>query len=127
MSNSYSRRFCLALSCVALALVFHRAFAGEPSGFASCRAVTDDEQRLACYDRLSDSEQIPAAAATAIEPQKARGGDSSPRVPTERESRWSKADGGVHRLVPHKSNYVILRQSSSPNNQPFSASNEFLA
>jgi phospholipase A1 len=127
MSNSYSRPFRLVLSCVAVALVFPQAFAGEPSGLASCRAVSDDEQRLACYDRLSDSERIPAAAPTAIEPQTARAVENSSRVPTQRESRWSIADGGVHRLVPHKSNYVILRQSSSPNNQPFSASNEFLA
>ncbi|MGZ5138125.1 MAG: phospholipase A [Burkholderiales bacterium] len=126
MSNSYSRHFWLVPSCVALVLTFPLAFASEPSGLARCRSISDDAQRLDCYDRLSESEHKPAAAAPAAEPQAVRAVEDPSRKPTERDSRWSIAEGGVHRLVPHKSNYVILRQSSRPNNQPFSASNEFL-
>jgi phospholipase A1 len=125
MSNSCSRRFWIVPSFVALVFVFPTASAGELTALMRCRAISDDEQRLDCYDRLSDREQKPADGALAVEPQTARTVESPSRVPSERQSRWSIADDGVHRLVPHKSNYVILRQSSRPNNQPFSASNEF--
>jgi phospholipase A1 len=94
--------------------------AAADSDLAQCRSIAEGDQRLACYDALSELSAGAIPIANAPPPP-------NPAEPRARdpELRWSIVEDEVHRLRPHRPNYVILRQTSQPNDRPLRASNEF--
>ena len=101
-------------------------FAGQTVAQAAetpCPDIDDDAQRLACYDRAAGRLPMPA---TAIHPK-----NVEPVAQSEGSSREStlaalwelepEFERGTFKLVPHRSNYLLLgRYSDNPNTLPSS-------
>ena len=115
-----------AMGFAVFALVLPQASAADVSAMRECRSIESRDQRLACYDGL-----VPAPATVA---QHASVVADLAGIPTGNKKastdRWhiehSTEKGSlVHTLRPHKPNYVVLRQTTAPNNNPFRDSVEF--
>lgn len=92
---------------------------------ARCRNLTMEE-RLDCYEKLKAPNETPVVPPPPPPVTKAPR-EQGKTVGTWMNSapmamRWSS---DVHSLQPHKPNYVMFRQTSAPNNNPFRESNEF--
>lgn len=130
----FYRRFFLA----ALSVPLHQAYALETITLLDCAAITENAQRLACYDRLSaqlkqekteersaETAQPPAPPVDAIagRPASVSDDDDEDRVESYLSSRYEldQADkDGVFKFRLHYPTYLLLAQyNQSPHLDPY--------
>jgi phospholipase A1 len=123
MSPRYVTRDRMNLLALAVAAMSTSASADIASELARCRTFDTQKERYDCYEQLAAPDD---AAAAAVKPQHALAAippDATDLRKAAPASRWSTDK--IHALRPHKPNYVIFRQTTAPNNNPFRNSNEF--
>lgn len=125
------------LRLVALAFLLPgAAFAlAEPATMADCAAITDDRQRLVCYDRLASralgngtSLAVPATPERAVTAQQEKpaipAAKNEGRQPSNLALHWDLEPYYSHETFtfrPHNGNHILFANySSSPNDTPFS-------
>ena len=100
-------------------------------GLADCRAMVNESERLACYDRLSDIREVDPVSVTAS-PAALRS-ESTPVAKSDQEASvsmlgkaWeldSEHRGRILRVRPYKPVYILpIFHASNPNLQPTSPS-----
>ena len=90
--------------------------------FFDCSQIENDEERLACYDKVARQKSHKAAPAVAQS-------DETPPLASDTESYLSKLweldedkPRGEYALMTHRSNYVLpFSYNYSPNREPFQA------
>lgn len=107
---------CTTLIALIIYTVPTNARADLASDLARCRSVPPGDERYDCYEKLGKRD----VSAVHTEAKGATGATAENQTSTQ--SRWNTKG---EFLRPHKPTYLVLRQSSSPNNNPFRESNEF--
>lgn len=90
---------------------------------ASCAAIVDNRERLACYDDLARREPGHEAEAAAANRVRAKALENRGVQDTELDRQWElKPDlsRGIFRLLPYRSVYALLHASTDINNSPTS-------
>lgn len=105
--------------CVTTALFLLASCAGaaESDALLRCAAISDQAERLSCYDDAMAT-QKPA------EPAIAPGEEECGATYTSLARQWNtrpKCESKLYQFLPYKQNYLIARYSNSPNNEPVSA------
>jgi len=100
---------------VMMLLIAPVAAAEPPVQLRDCRSLTDESERLHCYDTfpLSDETQLPPAAE-----------ESTPDARPALEQRIEKERDLARRalaILPHRPNYVLYTYNSNLNEAPFLA------
>jgi len=96
-----------------------------PSGLTACAGVSDDAQRLACYDRLAGrSSSLPAPTENAAPETATAESKPAQAASDSRLSRdWELAPQDKHgrfAFRPHNDNYILLANYTfAPNPRPF--------
>lgn len=81
----------------------------------SCHTITDDHQRLLCYDRQNLSEQIPSISAENPDSNSAASAGS---ILQERIKKEETINYNQFAITPHKPNYILpLTYNNNPNNE----------
>ncbi len=92
------------------------AQAAEPDPLARCTAIPDQEQRWRCYDEVTGVAVSGNRNDDAAEDACGAGYTALSRQWNTRPYCASK----LYQIVPYKQNYLIVRYSNNPNNQPTS-------
>ena len=119
----------IALACAVCLHAAACAYAVEDAELVRCRKM-DEAQRLKCYDdlasRIEDKANESVARAAVPDPaaNNAKGKEKPDQSLVESSPlalQWDLQQQEAHTLLPHKQNYVAVRYSNSPNQQPVSA------
>ena len=97
---------------------------GASGQIASCAAITEDRERLACYDALAQREppshaDAAPAAAPASQPRE----PSASTAPSALEERWElrpELRHGPFRLLPYRPLYLLVHGTTNTNDTPSS-------
>ncbi len=93
------------------------AEAAPPDPLSQCAAISDQEQRLRCYDEVT-------AARGSGNSNDAPAEDTCGAAYTALSRQWNtrpNCESKLYHFLPYKQNYLIARYSNNPNNQPTSA------
>jgi len=97
---------------------------GASARIASCAAIADDRERLACYDALAQREAPGHAdAAPATAPSSPLREQPAPTAPSMLEERWElrpELRHGPFRLLPYRSLYLLVHATTNTNDTPSS-------
>lgn len=116
---------CLIIMIFVSLLIFIPAkyiWAEDHSNFIDCSQIENEEDRLACYDKIACQKSDKAAPAVAQS-------DETPELDSDNESYLSKLweldedrPRGKYALMMHRSNYILpFSYNSSPNEESFQA------
>lgn len=130
----FYQRFFLTVLSVPL----HQAYAFDTTTLFDCAAITENAQRLACYDRLSDQlrqkkmtesaaeaalPSAPPVDAVATKPAPVSDDDDDHRAGPNLSKHYELAQAekdGLFKFRLHYPNYLLLAQyNQSPNLQPY--------
>ena len=108
-------------------MVMGASQAADLNALAACAGLSDDGERLACYDHASGrlAPPLPAAAANATAPAAASSPAASAGSALSRHWELDEADKrGTFRFRPHNENYLLLANlNPAPNGAPFRPAN----
>jgi Outer membrane phospholipase A len=97
---------------------------GASGQIASCAAITEDRERLACYDALAQREPPSHAdAAPAAAPASQVREPSASTAPSALEERWElrpELRHGPFRLLPYRPLYLLVHGTTNTNDTPSS-------
>ena len=95
---------------------------GASGQIASCAAITEDRERLACYDALAQREPPSHAdAAPAAAPASQLREPSASTAPSALEERWElrpELRHGPFRLLPYRPLYLLVHGTTNTNDTP---------
>jgi phospholipase A1 len=111
-------------------LVGYSAFAQDgPQQLQQCTAISDDHDRLACFDALAANVAAKNENPMQMQPPSAAAAAQTETPLADAKERSSYLDDhwelvpekkrGVFKLRPHRDNYLIANYNPSPNNTPY--------
>ena len=111
------RRYVNRCVAVALLLLASSAAAAESDALLQCATITDEAERLSCYDKAAVMRKVTESEKTHDENECGAGYTALAR-------QWNgrpKCESNLYQFLPYKQNYLIARYSNNPNNEPESA------
>lgn len=126
LQDPCGRAFRFAPCALAWLLMGTASAFAQTDGLGTCAVITDNADRLACYDRLAARALAPPAdpaqaAESAPEPEPLRAA-SEPVAYSRLADQWELGEAwsrGKYRFRPYERTYLMAAFSSSPNEAPF--------
>src|SRR4051812_13417305 len=109
---------CLALTMCLIA-INGVGLAAEAANPSRCASITDDRERLQCYDATGPSEAKPVQQAGGVVPPKPVSGTGSATALSVRWELEPETKQGLWALRPHQPTFFLpVRYSNNPNDSP---------